>query len=66
MTTPSNPQIRDLANTARDAFITCVDEIFSTGTVTSDSLAKSNQALDALATAADISRDAALELVIGS
>lgn len=66
MSKPTNPQLRDLANTARDAFITCVDEIFSTGTVTTESLAKSNQALDALATAGDFDRDQALQMVIGS
>ena len=61
----TNPQLRDLANTARDAFIICVEEIFTTGTVTAESLAKSNQALDALAACADTDRDGALALVIG-
>jgi hypothetical protein len=61
----TSQQIRDLANTARDAFIICVDEIFSTGTVSTESLAKSNQALDALAAGADTDRDGALALVIG-
>lgn len=66
MTQPmKTPQQRELANAARDLLILALDELMTLGRINPDLLDELNASINKLATSSDISRDAAMQMLVG-